>query len=529
MSRKLLIVFGSILGLIVLVILAIPFFVNAEKFRPMVETEARKALGREVKVGKLDLSILSGGVVASDVSIADDPAFSRQPFLQAKELQVGVELWPLITSGEARVTGLTVVEPSVTLIRNGAGKWNFATLGAASAKDAKAPKQAVSVSKLQIKDGHVVVQQGGRKHEYSDVSLTLRNFSNTSVFPFEFSATAPGGGKIAVEGEAGPMDATDTSRTPLNGQVKITGMDIAKSGFVEAGSGIGGMLDFDGTAKSDGKTMHSEGKVTVNKLVAAKGGSPAAQPVSLDYATDLDVVQKKGTITRGDITAGASKAKLTGTFDTRGESIAVDGRLKADAMSIDGISALLPAVGVTLPSGSQVRGGTASADLSLRGPLDRLVIAGPINVSNTKVEGFNLRSRASALSALAGMSSGSDLLVQLLNSNVRVAPEGIRTDGVNLVLPGIGTITGDGVIGSDKSLNYRMRAKLAGGGGVAGGLSALTTLGQSKGEIPFLIQGTTSNPVFLPDVAGAIGNTAKAPVQTLEGIGGLFGIKKKKQ
>jgi hypothetical protein len=61
-------------------------------------------------------------------------------------------------------------------------------------------------------------------------------------------------------------------------------------------------------------------------------------------------------------------------------------------------------------------------------------------------------------------------------------------------------------------------------------MSALSTLGQSKGAIPFLVQGTTSNPVFLPDVAGAMSNTVTAPAEGVGGIfQGLFGKKKKTQ
>jgi AsmA protein len=48
-------------------------------------------------VGNLHLSLLSGSVAADDLSIADDPSFSQQPFIKAKDLKVGVELIPLIT------------------------------------------------------------------------------------------------------------------------------------------------------------------------------------------------------------------------------------------------------------------------------------------------------------------------------------------------------------------------------------------------------------------------------------------------
>jgi hypothetical protein len=60
-------------------------------------------------------------------------------------------------------------------------------------------------------------------------------------------------------------------------------------------------------------------------------------------------------------------------------------------------------------------------------------------------------------------------------------------------------------------------------------LQRIAGIGQApKNGIPFLIQGTTANPVFLPDVGGMMGQTIQAPAQGMGGIfGGLFGKKKK--
>jgi hypothetical protein len=132
----------------------------------------------------------------------------------------------------------------------------------------------------------------------------------------------------------------------------------------------------------------------------------------------------------------------------------------------------------------------------------------------------------SALSALAGIKGSPDTVIQTLSSNLHVSPDGIRTDNLNVVVPSIGTVTGAGTIGSSNALNYKMNAKLN-SGGMLGGVSQITSFGQSKGTIPFLIQGTTSNPVFIPNVAGAMGNTVAAPAKDLGGVfGGLFGKKK---
>src|SRR5258706_12182194 len=92
--------------LLLIVAAALPFLIDANQFRPRLEAELSKALGREVKVGNLKLSILSGGVSADDLSIADDPAFSRSPFVKAKSLSISVELWPLVFSRKLHVTGI---------------------------------------------------------------------------------------------------------------------------------------------------------------------------------------------------------------------------------------------------------------------------------------------------------------------------------------------------------------------------------------------------------------------------------------
>ena len=55
---------------------------------------------------------------ADDISIADDPAFSQTPFVQAKSLKVGVELMPLIFSKTLNVTDLTLNQPEINLVRS---------------------------------------------------------------------------------------------------------------------------------------------------------------------------------------------------------------------------------------------------------------------------------------------------------------------------------------------------------------------------------------------------------------------------
>jgi len=108
---------GIAVAVVILTALALPFFVNANQFRPVLEQRLTAALGREVKIGDLKLSLFSGGASASEVTIADDPSFSKEPFLRAKALAVGVELWPLIFSRELNVTSLTIDQPEIGIFQ----------------------------------------------------------------------------------------------------------------------------------------------------------------------------------------------------------------------------------------------------------------------------------------------------------------------------------------------------------------------------------------------------------------------------
>lgn len=231
---------------------------------------------------------------------------------------------------------------------------------------------------------------------------------------------------------------------------------------------------------------------------------------------------------------GKAVAHLTGSYRAQGESTLLNMKLVGQNMSVDELEAMLPAVGVVLPPGSSLRGGTLSLDLGISGPTDNPVITGPVRLADTRLAGFNLGSKLSAISALSGKTAGgNDTSIQNLSTNLRAAPEGIRTDNINLNIPALGTVTGSGTISPGGALNFRMNASLT--GGAATGVAQMAGLGGQGGSIPFLIQGTTSNPSFVPDIQGMAGSALKgvlsgksgnkaSPIDTLTDI---FGKKKK--
>ncbi len=130
MNKKILKIAAIVIAALFVLAIALPLFINVNRFRPEIESNISAALGRNVTLGDLSLSILSGSVEANQLAIADDPKFSNTPFIQAKSLKVGVELMPLIFSKQINVTHLILEKPQIALLRTRDGVWNFSSLGA---------------------------------------------------------------------------------------------------------------------------------------------------------------------------------------------------------------------------------------------------------------------------------------------------------------------------------------------------------------------------------------------------------------
>jgi hypothetical protein len=150
--------------------------------------------------------------------------------------------------------------------------------------------------------------------------------------------------------------------------------------------------------------------------------------------------------------------------------------------------------------------------------------------------GFNLMGKLGAVAQFAGIGkggNGSDTEIQTLSGNLRDDPTGTHLQNSNLVVPSLGSITGDVNISPSGELNCKMVAKLGSGSSPVGmatsALSQFTGGGtKSGGGIPFKITGTTKSPVFAPDFGGLTQgvNTPKNPANAAQGI--LGGLLKKK-
>ncbi len=697
--RTLFIVLGSIVALVLLVALAIPLFINGDSFRAKIEAELTESLGRKVTIGKLDLSVLSGGLLATNTSLADDPAFSNEPILQAAVVDIDVDMIPLIFSRQVHITGFSIKKPTINLIRHANGTWNYSTIGGAQANkpssssnsmtgliishvtvsdgtlhvstesapgspatpkrtydqlnieaknfafdkqfpftvsahlpadgtvslagnagpinqrdasltpfgaklevkhldpvaagfldassgisgtidaidvestwngqqlhvnsllidtpklsivrktppsSAAAPKapnssdmlSTLSADRLQVKNGILTLNTPGEPKPavYQQLNAAITNLSPTTSSPFKLTALVPGGGSVTADGTAGPLNQDFPAATPLNAHATLTHIDLASSGIIAPDAGISGLANVDLRAVSDGKNLNANISANAENLRLAANGSPSTKPVKLQMSLAQSIQSLTGQIQKAVVTVGSAAAiNIAGNYQTSGPTTAINLKLAGNSVPIDEIEAFLPSVGVHLPTGSRLQGGTLTANLDVTGSTAQPIIAGPISLNNTNLTGFDLGSKLSAVTALTGAKTGSVTAIRSLKTNIRVAGGNVRTDNLALDVPALGTATGAGTVAATGALNYNVILKLtgllgsgnggssaAGVGGLAGSLLGLIPNSGAAGAagsfatsalrngVPVAIGGTTSNPTFTPNLSGAAISGASA-------------------
>jgi AsmA protein len=530
------IVLGIVAAFILLLII-VPLFVNADTFRPTVQDQLSSLLGRRVTLGHLSFSLFSGSLVAENISIADDPAFSTAPFVTANKLKIGVEVGPLLFSRQVRITNFNVDSPGIQLIQNHAGKWNFSSIGGSAAKPTSAQKPSsipdLTVGQLSISNGSVTVSSvpaTGKPFVYSGVDIGVKQFSFAKSFPFDLSANLPAGGTLKLTGNAGPLAEKDAADTPFQAGLQIRHLDPVAAGLIDASKGISMVADIDSKISSNGTTAESNGKIRTAKLQLARAGSPAAQPVDIDYQVSDDLEARTGRISDIAVHTGNVAAHVTGTFRSTPQAPVLDLHLAAPNLPIDQLEQLLPVVGIKLPTGSSLHGGTLSANLAITGPATETTISGPVDMENTNLAGFDLGSKIEGINPFGGTGNGTQ--IQSVKATLNSSPNMTQINDIYGNAPAIGSATGSGTVSPSGALNFNLVAKLSSSnvvgatmnsainsavnsannavGGLIGGLfgkksqGANPATGAASHGIPITITGTAEHPSIRANIGAML-------------------------
>ena len=526
---------------------ALRLFVDANTFRPMIESRLTAALSRKVTLGDLSLSVMTGSLVANDLAIAEDPKFGQTPFVTAKQLRIGVQMKPLIFNHQLIVQSFEVDAPQIHLILAEDGTWNFSTLShGAGSRNTTQPATVLDlpVGLITIKDGNAKIetlplQRNPQVYDHLDVKL--ENFSLAKAFPFTVSASLPGDGKVGVSGTVGPINPQDATSTTFDAQLTIKHLDPVAAGYVDPAAGISMIAGLDAHIVSDGMNVTSDGKVHAEHLILLKGGKAAPYPLDVNYQVGHSLKGNSGQVSDLALQTGAVAIQIKGTYQLAANVPVFDLKLLAQSVPIDGLQALMPAVGVRLPNGAVLKGGTLSANFAIKGSANDNVIVGSYEIKNTQLVGYNLGSKISGIAAMGGIKTGDTTAITISRADMRIDKSGSKTTNIYSVLPALGESTGSGTVSPSGALNFRLISKVTSAKGLNKvGVNILTKLHSTSAAakpstakgIPISITGTAENPVITADVNGLVkGNAATlrnkgTGILNKTGLSSLFGKKK---
>jgi uncharacterized protein involved in outer membrane biogenesis len=156
-TRKWLLIGGCVVGLLLVVLLAAPFLIDANARKPEIVAEVKKATGRELVIdGPISFRLLPTPVAtATNVKFFNVPGASNPDMVEVKSVTARFSLLALLV-GIIDVREVTLVEPKIVLEVNSEGKpnWEF-TPSVAEAKPAARPRapRPLSLGRLTIQNG----------------------------------------------------------------------------------------------------------------------------------------------------------------------------------------------------------------------------------------------------------------------------------------------------------------------------------------------------------------------------------------
>ncbi len=363
-----------VIGLIVVVLAVLPFAVDLNKHKGAVLEAIRTYTDRQVDFKEIRLTILTGlGAEITDLSILDDPAFSKEDFLSLKAAKVRVALLPLL-SREIKVSTLVLEEPRIHVVKNAAGKFNFATL--VKPKPGEKPKKpkpgalaALLVSNVEINHGMVTYRDErlgpeAKPFTISNIHLGSRDISMNKPVEFTISASimSTQGQNFALAGTIGPA--------PESGEIALMPLDVRLILDTVAFSSLpvklpirSGTMKLDITAKGMLKekivsklALDLEGLVPggTGSTAPAKGTKGIACKIANDLVLELE--RQQLTLSNGTFTVGKESGAFQGTIKNFKTVPAWDLQLKSPGITSGPILEQLPMFAGLIPAKMTLKG-----------------------------------------------------------------------------------------------------------------------------------------------------------------------------
>lgn len=395
---------GGVVVLLLLALLAMPMLLDINTYRGQITSQLERTLGRSVQLGAMKLRVLpSVKVAVEQVRIGEDPKFAQGDFVTARAVRLQMGLMSLL-KGSPEVSGIELEEPVVVLIRQPDAQWNWSTLKPLQATETPSSQPPFD---LLVQNGRFTMIDRSvtppSEKSYTGVNIALDDFSPQQAFNAVISLTMPGekGGKISIEGKAGPIDRADSARTPIDARVRMEEVDLAglESMFGDASTQgkHAGRLTSD--VKVEGKLadgLTASGALKAEQLRLVENVEPAKTPLEADFA--LKARSEKSAsgesavsmvIDRCTLRVGGTKADIAGRIDRLLSRPAIDLQIKGDRVSLENLLESAYAFGFGPPPGTKA-GGAATFDMRANGDAQALALNGRAEIQDLKFQNASM-------------------------------------------------------------------------------------------------------------------------------------------
>lgn len=217
--KWLLAIMASLTVIIIVSVLIAPMVINFDRYKPRIEAQASKALGRPVTIdGRIEPSVFPWvGVAVHNLHLGNPPGFEQKDFVSVGLFEVRIKLWPMLF-GRYEVKRFVVNDPRIVLVKHRDGRTNWKDLGRPAGKgpqpgpegrpSGKKPLflKELAVAQFAVTNGSLqyIDQAADARHDIKNIQLALADVSLEKPVRLDFSAVADGH-PIRLSGKVGPV------------------------------------------------------------------------------------------------------------------------------------------------------------------------------------------------------------------------------------------------------------------------------------------------------------------------------------
>ncbi len=552
-----------LLGLVVILILAVlalPYFLDVNRYRDTIAAAIQKQTGRNVSVGAIHARLFPGaGVTVAELHVGNPAGFPSGDLVGADEIRVNVALAPLL-HGIIHVNSVDLVRPKLTLLTDSSGKNNFTFAPAETASAPTAPPKsgessssmtldqidAINLTGAEIIVGDVIKGAAAPLADTKGINITLHNFAVSPMRMHDWQAESNlANVTLALSSWKSPIVFQSGKFTLLDGKLDAQFVaDLATAADIK---GTVNVPDFEHPQVN---FEMSSSQLDVDKLIDVAGGAPSAAPAPSAPSSPAPVPSAPGksgptpakSVAKPPASAGPGELIAKGHINiekitTKPYMVGpanIETRVYTDRAELWPIS--IGMYGGTLQLSSRVdritdparftanvqmrnldvakvldatpsargkMGGTGELDLQILGSLSdawkkTISGTGKFAVRNGHLPGVNLAGAAESALKMAGV--GGDTPFSVLDGDINIADQRVTSKLIHLD-SAAGVVDLHGSLGLDETLDYQGTVAVnpvAALGKVGGVVGGLMGNRVGKITVPFALAGTIADPKVRP-------------------------------